>query len=63
MWEDPIVEEIRKKAEEYAAQFQFDLVGIFGDLKRKESESGRKVVSHPPKRRKADALGAGAEDL
>ena len=52
MWEDPIVEEIRKHSEEYAAQFDFDLKAIFEDLKKKEEQGGRPVVSFSPKLRR-----------
>jgi hypothetical protein len=50
MWKDPIVEEVRKVREEHAARFDYDLVRIFHDLKEQEQQSGRKVVSLPPKR-------------
>lgn len=50
MWNDPIVEEVRKIREEHAARFDFDLEKIFQDLKEQERRSGRKVVSLPPKR-------------
>ncbi|HSG41217.1 MAG TPA: hypothetical protein VLE27_16375 [Thermoanaerobaculia bacterium] len=50
MWEDPIVEEVRKVREEHAARFDYDLEKIFKDLKERESKSGHKVVSLPPKR-------------
>ena len=60
MWEDPIVEEIRKHSEEYAAKFNFDLKAVFHDLKKKEDQSGRTVVSLKPKllvQHQQDALG------
>jgi hypothetical protein len=50
MWSDPIVEEVRKVREEHAARFDYDLEKIFQDLKEQERQSGRKVVSLPPKR-------------
>ncbi|HJX27204.1 MAG TPA: hypothetical protein VJ885_04780 [Thermoanaerobaculia bacterium] len=50
MWNDPIVEEVRKVREEHAARFDYDLERIFQDLKEQEKKSGRKVVSLPPKR-------------
>jgi hypothetical protein len=50
MWEDPIVEEVRKVREEHAARFGHDLRAIFDDLKAMERQSGREVVSLPPKR-------------
>lgn len=50
MWNDPIVEEVRKVREEHAARFDYDLERIFQDLKELEKRSERKVVSLPPKR-------------
>ncbi|MEW6234448.1 MAG: hypothetical protein AB1656_03590 [Candidatus Omnitrophota bacterium] len=50
MWEDPIVKEIRKYREEYAAQFNYDLKAIYLDIKEKEKQSGRQIVFFPPKR-------------
>ena len=47
---DPIVEEVRKIREEHAARFGNDLRAIYEDLKRAERQSGRTVVSLPPKR-------------
>jgi len=40
-FEDPIVKEIRKYREEYAAQFNYDLKAIYRDIKEKEQQSGR----------------------
>lgn len=50
MWEDPIVEEVRKAREAHAAQFGYDLRAIYKALKEEEAASGRKDVSLPPKR-------------
>ena len=44
-WHDPIVEEVRKRGEEYAAKFDFDLDRMFDDLRRLQKESGEQVVS------------------
>ena len=49
MWNDPIVEEIRKIREEHAARFDYDPVAIFEDLKRLEQESGREAVKLKPR--------------
>ena len=57
MWNDPIVEEVRKVREEHAARFDYDLEKIFRDLKEQERKSGRKVVSLPPKRPQEIATG------
>ena len=49
MWEDPIVEEVRKAREEHAAKFDYDLAAICRDLREKQTESGRRVVRREPK--------------
>lgn len=50
MTNDPIVEEIHRIREEYAASFDFDIDAIFADLKAKQTKSKRKVVRLEPKR-------------
>ena len=55
MWTDPIVEEIRREREAYAARFNFDIEAICRDLQRQEQESGREIVTLPPKRRANEA--------
>lgn len=50
MWKDPIVEEIRRHREQYAAQFNYDLHAICEDLRSLQGKDGRAVVSLPPKR-------------
>jgi hypothetical protein len=41
MSDDPIVEEVRRIRDEYAAQFNYDLQAIFADLKRSEASRDR----------------------
>jgi hypothetical protein len=50
MWHDPIVEEVRKHRQEYAAKFNFDLKEICRDLRRRQEKSGQRVVTLAPKR-------------
>ncbi len=50
MWEDPIVKEVRKVREEYAARFDYDVLAICRDLKQQEKNSGRIFVSYAPRR-------------
>src|SRR5713101_2888761 len=57
MWKDPIVEEVRKQRRQYASRFGFDLDAIFRDLKRKEQQGRRKLVSPPPRRGRTSATG------
>lgn len=45
MWEDEIVEEIHRIREEYAKSFNYDLNAIFADLRKKQEERGREVVT------------------
>lgn len=49
MWVDEIVEETRKARAEYAAGFEYDIAAIVADVKEKEKQSERAVVSRPPK--------------
>lgn len=49
MWQDPIVEEIRRYRQEYAARFNHDLKAICRDLRERQKKGGRKVVSLPPR--------------
>lgn len=50
MWEDPIVEEVRKARDAHAAQFSYDLRAIYRALKIEEAESEHTFVKLPPKR-------------
>lgn len=50
MWKDEIVEEIHQIREAYAKSLNYDLDAIFADLRKKEAESGREVVSLSRKR-------------
>lgn len=50
MWKDEIFEEVRKVRDEYAAKFNYDLDAIYEDIKKQEKQSGRKVVSLPPRK-------------
>jgi hypothetical protein len=49
MFEDPIVEEIRRVRRAHASQFDNDLAAIVADLRRLERESGRSYVNFPPR--------------
>ena len=50
MTEDPIVEEVRRARDDYAKSFHYDLDAICRDLQQKQTQSGRPVVSFPPRR-------------
>jgi hypothetical protein len=45
-WSDPIVDEVRRARDAYAARFNYDLRAIYRDLKEQEKCSGLKVVSY-----------------
>jgi len=49
MWQDPIVEEIRRLREDHAAKFNYDIEAICRDLMERQGRDGRRVVSFPPK--------------
>lgn len=55
---DPIVEEVRRVREEYAARFGYDWDAIFQDIKEQERKSGLKFVSYeqPPSRQSPTQL-------
>jgi len=46
IWSDPIVDEVRRARDAYAARFNYDLRAIFRDLKEQEKRSGRKLASY-----------------
>ena len=49
MWQDEIVEEIRKYRDEHAAHFGYDIKRIYLDLKEKEKKNPNKKISLAPK--------------
>ena len=49
MFDDPIVEEIRRVRHAHASQFDNNLHAIVADLRRLERESGRTYVNFPPR--------------
>ena len=49
MWEDPIVEDVRRTREQLAAEYGFDVKAIFADLRKRQTSLGGRLV--PQKRR------------
>ncbi|MBC6478355.1 MAG: hypothetical protein GDA56_11835 [Hormoscilla sp. GM7CHS1pb] len=47
MWKDEILEEIHKIREEHAKAFNYNLQAICEDMRRKQAESGRQIISKP----------------
>jgi hypothetical protein len=50
MYDDPIVNEVRKTRERLAAKFDFDVGAIFKDLRKRQAKLGTKLV-HRQRRR------------
>jgi hypothetical protein len=50
MYDDPIVEEVRRVREAHAAKFKYDLEAICRDLQRQQQESKREYVRLPARR-------------
>ncbi len=44
MWQDPIVEEVRKVREEYAASLNYDLKAIVAELLKQQEANADKLV-------------------
>ena len=49
MWRDQIIEELHEIREDYARKFNFDIHAICRDIQEKQAQSGRKVISFPPR--------------
>jgi hypothetical protein len=49
MLKDELVEEVRKARQEQAARWNFDLKAVLADARKRQAQSGRKVVSFVPK--------------
>ena len=60
---DSIVAEVRRAREAYAKQFNYDVQAMWRDLKARQHESGRKVVSLIPKRIEPVPQGRSEEEL
>lgn len=50
MAKDPIVEEVRRIRQQYAAQFNYDLAAIFRDLQERQARGEFTVVRRKPRR-------------
>ena len=63
MYNDPIVDEIRRIRQQHTDRFNGDLRAICEDLRRQERQSGRRYVSFPPRRvRPVDASKSSGKD-
>jgi hypothetical protein len=50
IWNDDIVDEVRRVRNEHAEKFNYDISAICADIRRKQAASKRKVVSLEPKK-------------
>ncbi len=53
MLKDEIVEEVRKARQEQAARWNFDLKAVLADARKRQAQSGHRVVSFDTKHDKA----------
>ena len=53
MWKDEIVEEVRQAREQQATRLKFDLKAILADARKRQKDSGHRVVSFVPKPKKS----------
>ncbi|PSB34211.1 hypothetical protein [Chlorogloea sp. CCALA 695] len=51
MWKDEVLEEIYIIREEHAKFFNYDLQAICDDLRKKQANNGRQMISAPLKSR------------
>ena len=54
MMKDEIVEQVRRVREQQAAKLNFDLKAILADARKRQKDSGHRVVSFATKPKKAD---------
>ena len=50
MWHDLVVEEIWRIRYDYARKFEFDLHAICEDLRKRQVNSDREIITHPPRK-------------
>ncbi len=50
MWNDKIVEEVRKARDEFAAKFNYNIDAIYREVKKQEAASKRKFASFPARK-------------
>jgi hypothetical protein len=46
MWEDPIVAEVHRAREKLAAEYNYDLVAFFADVRKRQATVGSRLVRH-----------------
>lgn len=50
MWQDPVVEETRNLRKQYAEKFNNDIDAILADIRKRQEQSKRKLVSFPARK-------------
>jgi hypothetical protein len=56
MIEDPIVAEVRRARDEILRKFNYDRRALFEDVRKRQAEGGRQIVSFPPRPADEDAM-------
>jgi len=49
MWDDKIVEKVRRHRDEHASKFDYDVNQIYKDLKNKEKKNKHKKIALKPR--------------
>ena len=52
MFNDPIVEEVRRVRDKLAARFDYNIEAIVENARKEQEASGRKTVAFPPRKPK-----------
>ena len=55
MWKDPIVEETRRRRDDLARRFDYDIKAIGEALRGQYKASGQSPITRPPKRAEPNA--------
>jgi len=50
LWQDPIVAETRERRNEYAVKFGHDPNAVFEDIRKRQGQEGKKLVSFPARK-------------
>jgi hypothetical protein len=61
MWNDPIVDEVRRARDEYARALDYDLEAMFADLQQQQEkarEQGWRIIAMPPRKQDRPARSA-----
>ena len=59
MFNDPIVEEVRRVRDKLAARFDYNIEAIVENARKEQEASGRKTVSFPARKPKVNKTSVG----